>query len=104
FVLSPILRSSPTTLNSLGSSASVELPLRRVAKSMRPVGAQSRLTTPLAAVCFSSLHLQVSNLGKYVNTLAFFFSFSKSAGKRAPRPLWHLRDQITYSPSRPTRR
>src|SRR5262245_14924652 len=86
-MLSTILRSSTSNLNSLGSSVPVELPLRRVAKSMRPVGAQSRLTTPWYAVCFSSLHLlKVSTLGKYVSTLVIFFSFSKSAGKGRRRP------------------
>src|SRR5215510_3222282 len=78
-MLSTILRSSTSNLNSLGSSVPVELPLRRVAKSMRPVGAQSRLTTPWYAVCFSSLHLlKVSTWGKYVSTLAIFFSLSLS--------------------------
>src|SRR5262245_4133369 len=104
-MLSTILRSSTSNLNSLGSSASVEFPLRRVAKSMRLVGAQSRLTTPWYAVCFSSLHLlKVSTLGKYVSTLVIFFLLFQKCRQRAPQTLWHLRDQITYSPSRPTRR
>src|SRR5262245_51820657 len=45
-MLSMILRSSTSNLNSLGWSASALLS-SLVAKSMRPVGTQSRFTTPL---------------------------------------------------------
>src|SRR5262245_53509830 len=101
-MLSTILRSSTSNLNSLGSSAPVELPLRRVVKSMRPVGAQSRFTTPWYAVCFSSLHLlNVSTLGKYVSTLAIFFSFFQKCRQKGVRPLMRLREEYTYSRCHP---
>src|SRR5262249_7680417 len=45
-MLSTTLRSSTSNLNSLACSASAASPLRRVAKSMRPVATQSRFTTP----------------------------------------------------------
>src|SRR5215813_11465790 len=52
-MLSTILCSSTSSLNSPGWSGSASL--RLVAKSMRPVGVQSRFTTPLNSLLFLPL-------------------------------------------------
>src|SRR5262249_9589608 len=59
-MLSMILRSSTSSLNSPGCSGSALLS-SLVAKSMRPVGTQSRFTTPLGSLLFLPLARLVIN-------------------------------------------
>src|SRR5262245_25855197 len=69
-MLSMILRSSTSSLNSLGWSASALLCL--VAKSMRPVGIQSRFTTPLNSVLPTQVRLAHQRDGKCPEMTEFF--------------------------------
>src|SRR5262249_47349544 len=54
---------------------------------MRPLGTQSRFTTPWYCIRFSSFHFfHVSSLGKYVSTLSIFLSFYKNRTKVRMHP------------------